>query len=85
MRYIIAILVAILSVFNTSAQKGDAQSVSLAAESAAVDNQTLWQSGNQAYIDGDYDKALSLYTAIENRGIRRPRQLRLPRLPRPAS
>ena len=70
MRYIIAILVAILSVFNTSAQEGDAQSGSLAvAESAAVDNQTLWQSGNQAYIDGDYDKALSLYTAIENRGM----------------
>lgn len=69
MRYIVAILAAVLTIFNTAAQNTEPQAAEGADQSVVVDNQTLWQNGNQAYIDGDYDKALSCYSAIENRGM----------------
>ena len=68
MRYILSLL-ALLSTFTVVAQQ-DNQSVAETEQAVAVefDNMTLWEKGNQSYIDGDYAAAATAYQAIENRG-----------------
>lgn len=68
MRYILSLL-ALLTTFTAVAQQ-DNQSVAEAEQAVAVefDNMTLWEKGNQSYIDGDYAAAATAYQAIENRG-----------------
>lgn len=68
MRYIIAIITTLFITLSATAQ-GDSTIVNNTPTVAVeVDNNTLWQRGNQAYIDGDYTAAIANYTAIENRG-----------------
>lgn len=66
MRYILSLL-ALLATFTAVAQQ---QEQSVAEQTVAVefDNMTLWERGNQSYIDGDYAAAVTAYQAIENRG-----------------
>ena len=66
MRYILSLL-ALFATFTAVAQQ---QEQSVAEQTVAVefDNMTLWERGNQSYIDGDYAAAVTAYQAIENRG-----------------
>ena len=66
MRYILSLL-ALLATFTAVAQQQE-QSVAEQAVAVEFDNMTLWERGNQAYIDGDYAAAVTAYQAIENRG-----------------
>ena len=66
MRYILSLL-ALLATFTAVAQQQE-QSVAEQAVAVEFDNMTLWEKGNQAYIDGDYAAAVTAYQAIENRG-----------------
>lgn len=68
MRYILSLL-ALLATFTAVAQQQE-QSVAETEQTVAVefDNMTLWERGNQSYIDGDYAAAVTAYQAIENRG-----------------
>ncbi len=66
MRYLVSILLAAVMTLTAVAQT---DSLSTAATpSVEVDNKTLWQSANQAYIDGDYTAAINYYSTIERRG-----------------
>ena len=69
MRYVVSIMAALLCSLSVMAQDVVAEQ---AAEQTAVvaveDNATLWERANQAYIDGDFQSAISSYSAIENRG-----------------
>ena len=60
-------MLALLATFTAVAQQ---QEQSVAEQTVAVefDNMTLWERGNQSYIDGDYAAAVTAYQAIENRG-----------------
>ena len=68
MRYLLSLL-ALLSTFTAVAQQGE-QSEANQPQTVAVevDNMTLWERGNQAYIDGDYAAAVAAYNSIESRG-----------------
>ena len=66
MRYILSLL-ALLATFTAVAQQEE-QSVAEQAVAVEFDNMTLWERGNQSYIDGDYAAAVTAYQAIENRG-----------------
>ena len=66
MRYILSLL-ALLATFTAVAQQQE-QSVAEQAVAVEFDNMTLWERGNQSYIDGDYAAAVTAYQAIENRG-----------------
>ena len=66
MRYILSLL-ALLATFTAVAQQEE-QSVAEQAVAVEFDNMTLWERGNQSYIDGDYAAAVNAYQAIENRG-----------------
>ena len=66
MRYILSLL-ALLATFTAVAQQQE-QSVAEQAVAVEFDNMTLWERGNQSYIDGDYAAAVNAYQAIENRG-----------------
>lgn len=66
MRYLVSILLAAVMTLTAVAQT---DSLSTAATpSVEVDNKALWQSANQAYIDGDYTAAINYYSTIERRG-----------------
>ena len=52
MRYILSLL-ALLATFTAVAQQEE-QSVAEQAVAVEFDNMTLWERGNQSYIDGDY-------------------------------
>lgn len=67
MRYIVLTIIACLTTTLAMAQS-DTTVVTQTPNSVEIDNNTLWQSGNQAYIDADYHRAISCYSAIENRG-----------------
>ena len=68
MRYLISI-VALLFAVSTAVAQSDSLEVALAEPTVEViDNVALWESGNQAYIDGDYAQAVVCYSAIENGG-----------------
>ena len=68
MRYLISI-VALLFAVSTAVAQSDSLEVALAEPTVEViDNVALWESGNQAYIDGDYAQAVACYSAIENGG-----------------
>ena len=60
-------MLALLATFTAVAQQQE-QSVAEQAVAVEFDNITLWEKGNQAYIDGDYAAAVTAYQAIENRG-----------------
>ena len=62
-------MLALLATFTAVAQQQE-QSVAETEQTVAVefDNMTLWERGNQSYIDGDYAAAVTAYQAIENRG-----------------
>ena len=72
MRYILSLLALLLS-FTAVAQE-EVQSIESQKvqqeQGVAVEagNMTLWEAGNQAYIDGDFEAAVAAYHSIENRG-----------------
>ena len=71
MRHILSIIVALVVGFTANAQS---DSLALAVDSKVaevatdIQNDTLWEQGNQAYIDGDFSKAVELYLQIVARG-----------------
>ena len=67
MRYIISLIALLLSTFTAVAQS-DSTTVQSVDSVVALDNTSLWNSANQAYIDGDFAAAIKSYSAIENRG-----------------
>ena len=67
MRYIISLIALLLSTFTAVAQS-DSTTVLSMDSVVALDNTSLWNSANQAYIDGDFAAAIKSYSAIENRG-----------------
>lgn len=67
MRYLVSLLVLIAS-FSTAMAQSDSTAVETLPQIEVVDNNTLWESGNQAYIDGDYALSVANYQAIEARG-----------------
>lgn len=67
MRYIISLIALLLSTFTAVAQS-DSTAVQSVDSVVALDNTSLWNSANQAYIDGDFAAAIKSYSAIENRG-----------------
>lgn len=68
MRYIISFVALVLTTFTAVAQS-DSTTVETLQQVEVLDNNTLWNSANQAYIDGDFLSAVKLYSAIENRGF----------------
>lgn len=68
MRYLVSIAALLLVTFTTTAQTDSVAVVEPQPIAAALDNDTLWERGNQAYIDGDFATAQSYYSAIENSG-----------------
>ena len=68
MRYIISFVALVLTTFTAVAQS-DSTAVETLQQVEVLDNNALWNSANQAYIDGDFLSAVKLYSAIENRGF----------------
>lgn len=72
MRYILSLLALLLSftaVAQEEVQTIESQKVQQEQGVAVeADNMTLWEAGNQAYIDGDFEAAVAAYHSIENRG-----------------
>ncbi|MBQ9137116.1 MAG: tetratricopeptide repeat protein [Alistipes sp.] len=71
MRYILSTFFALL--FSVAAMAQDVEPAQSTAEPAAQstatpDNNALWESGNKAYIDGNFAQAVADYSAIESRG-----------------
>lgn len=70
MRYLVSILATLLCTFTVMAQsENSAVQTSEVEAVAVVDNNALWERGNQAYIEGDFQSAISSYSAIEDRGF----------------
>ena len=71
MRHILSIIVALVVGFTANAQS---DSLALAVDSKVaevttdIQNDALWEQGNQAYIDGDFSKAVELSSQIVARG-----------------
>ena len=68
MRYIVSFVALVLTTFTAVAQS-DSTAVETLQQVEVLDNNALWNSANQAYIDGDFLSAVKLYSAIENRGF----------------
>ena len=68
MRYIVSFVALVLTTFTAVAQS-DSTTVETLQQVEVLDNNALWNSANQAYIDGDFLSAVKLYSAIENRGF----------------
>lgn len=68
MRYLVSIAALLLVTFTAVAQTDSVAVVEPQPTAVALDNDQLWERGNQAYIDGDFVSALSNYSAIENSG-----------------
>ena len=68
MRYIISLVALVLTTFTAVAQS-DSTAVETLPQVEVLDNNALWNSANQAYIDGDFLSAVKFYSAIENRGF----------------
>ena len=65
MRYLVSILATLLCTFTVMAQsENSAVQTSEVEAVAVVDNNALWERGNQAYIEGDFQSAISSYSAI---------------------
>ena len=67
MRYLVSLLVLIAS-FSTAMAQSDSTAVHSLPQVEVLDNNALWEGGNQAYIDGNYALAVENYQAIEARG-----------------
>ena len=68
MRYILSILAVFAVTFTAAAQSDTVLVDSPQPVEQSLDNDALWQEANQAYIDGDFAKAVQLYSAIEDKG-----------------
>ena len=71
MRHILSIIAALFVVFTANAQSDSlalADNGNVTEVAANIPNDALWEQGNKAYIDGDFSKAVELYSQIEARG-----------------
>ncbi len=76
MKYILVLFSLLASIFSAMAAPADSlevtpspQAVAEQATEAPIKPDTLWDSANTAYINGDYRAAVALYGSIEEQGL----------------